>query len=182
MRISCSLASLVLIFTVACGDESPHTPPTEQQPPAPIDESDAGSLDAEVEPGLDAQAADASRDAASNPDADTADAAVPTDAGGSDATLTPDASMPVQVTYWSHIEPLIKDYCILCHGTTTLGGFTMLTYAEAFQEASGMLTATEAGEMPPACEAGEASECLSAYQVGLIRSWIAQGRPEGTRP
>lgn len=177
MRISCSLASLVLIFAAACGDDSPQTPPTEQLPPAPVDELDAGAqTDAEAQP--DARVAD---DAAVQIDAgETPDAHTPIDGGRSDAAATPDSSMPAQITYRAHIQPLLQSHCLLCHANAlTGGGYTMRNYSEASQEASSMLSVTESGMMPPACAAGDEGECLTAQQVGLIRSWIAQGLPEG---
>lgn len=75
-------------------------------------------------------------------------------------------------TYTSNISSILSTYCTACHkASSSAGGISLDTYANAVANASTLKTAVDNGIMPP-------SGALSADLVTTIDNWIANSTPE----
>jgi hypothetical protein len=96
---------------------------------------------------------------------------------------------PRAVTWHQDVAPLVAEKCVTCHQDEGIAYFSMQRYADALPFAASMALAAEERSMPPwgpqstdECEPQHPwrhDRSLSEEQIGLIRSWVDQGAPEG---
>lgn len=129
------------------------------------------------EQSADADLPDADADSPASGDAQAADA------GKQDAAQEQtDAALGPPVTYFRDIEPIVKTHCLGCHIVGGRGPFPLTSFDEVFRKGREMAAATAARIMP-LCDGAAPETCgLSTQQIDTIQAWVAQGRPEGTRP
>jgi hypothetical protein len=89
-------------------------------------------------------------------------------------------------TYHKDIEPLINRECVQCHTTGSIAPFTLLNYADAFENGAEIQVQTEERLMPPwhiqddgGCQDFKDSRLLTADEIDTIRVWFDNGMPEG---
>jgi hypothetical protein len=105
------------------------------------------------------------------------------------ATLAGCPSAPAEKkspTYHKDIEPLINRECVACHTTGSIAPFTLLSYADAFENGAEMQVQTEERLMPPwhiqddgGCQDFKDSRLLTDDEIETIRVWFDNGMPEG---
>jgi tetratricopeptide (TPR) repeat protein/mono/diheme cytochrome c family protein len=88
------------------------------------------------------------------------------------------------ITYNKHIAPILFEHCAACHRAGEAGGFSLLTYEDARKRARLIEDVTKSRYMPPWLpEAGfgefEGENRLTPVQIEQIRTWVAEGTPEG---
>jgi mono/diheme cytochrome c family protein len=87
------------------------------------------------------------------------------------------------VSYASQIAPLFEEVCVSCHGEEEPEAGLVLNTYEAVMKGSEYGTVIEAGnpdesllvDMIAAGEMPQDEDALSADQVAMVRSWIAEG-------
>jgi hypothetical protein len=89
-----------------------------------------------------------------------------------------------EVTFAKDIAPIVYGNCTQCHRPGEAGGLSFRSYDEVKSSAKLIAKVTASGYMPPwKVTPGHGdflnARGLSAAQVGLIQSWVAQGMPEG---
>jgi hypothetical protein len=89
-----------------------------------------------------------------------------------------------KVTYAEQIAPLVYGHCSMCHRPGTAAPFSLLSYNDVRKHARTMLRAMSTHFMPPWQPApgwGEfvGARSLSDEQIGLFKSWVDNGMPEG---
>jgi hypothetical protein len=107
------------------------------------------------------------------------------DDGSDKATPTPESTgLPVNVTYWKDIRPVMESTCVECHAAGGVGGFALDTFDKAKAYATASMTAVEGKRMPPwppdpTCREYKGQRVLSDLQRQLFRAWVDAGTPEG---
>ncbi len=90
-----------------------------------------------------------------------------------------------QVTFTRDVAPILFAHCASCHRTNDIGGFSLLTYADARPRAGAIARATRDRHMPPwkpAPIAGLAlvgDRRLSDRDIATLQRWVESGAPEG---
>jgi hypothetical protein len=88
------------------------------------------------------------------------------------------------VTFNHQIAPIIYKNCSPCHRPGEAAPFTLLSYEDTARKAKTIGRATASRIMPPwkaepASYAYRDERRLTADQIALIQTWIAEGMPEG---
>jgi Flp pilus assembly protein TadD len=94
------------------------------------------------------------------------------------------APVPAPLTFNKDIAPIVFSNCASCHRPGGVAPFSLLTYAEAAEQADAMATETSKGHMPPWLPArGEfpivGERRLSPEQIDAIQRWAKGGAVEG---
>jgi hypothetical protein len=95
-----------------------------------------------------------------------------------------------RATWYQDVAPIVAEHCMECHQEGGIGPFDLTTYDMAYENAGRMLDKIESGQMPP-FDAREEADCtprftwkddprLSEAEIDTIRTWIEDGRAEGT--
>ncbi len=97
--------------------------------------------------------------------------------GGSD-------DVPGRVTYTEHVAPILYENCASCHRPGQIAPFSLLTYADAREQATEIGRATLSRQMPPWLPApGEfpiqRTRGLTDIEIETLQRWIKQGMAEG---
>lgn len=103
------------------------------------------------------------------------------------ASLPPDAGT-VEITWWSHVQPIMAANCVGCHSDppTNQATVPLVSYADSQRPAvlGGLVYQAMAARvedlqapMPPLGQPR-----LSRNQIEIITRWAARGAPEGPRP
>ncbi len=94
------------------------------------------------------------------------------------------AGTPAAVTFSKDIAPVLYRNCAPCHHAGGSGPFPLVSYGDARRHARQMAGVTKRRYMPPWLPdpgygdfVGERR--LTAWQIGLIEEWAAEGAPEG---
>jgi len=109
---------------------------------------------------------------------------------GTDPNTGDDDNPQARATWYQDVAPIAAKHCMGCHQAGGIGPFDMTTYDIAAENAPRMLSAIEAGTMPP-FDARESAECtprfswvddprLSTAEIDKIKMWIDDGLPAGT--
>ena len=115
--------------------------------------------------------------------------------GGNDdsgaAAAGPSGTQQTQatVTFHEHVEPILQARCQTCHHEGGIGPFTLITYDEAFRQASQIAKQASARTMPPWGQA-TTDECtprhkfrgdptLTQAEIDTLATWLAEGAKEG---
>ncbi|MEJ5241244.1 MAG: cytochrome b/b6 domain-containing protein [Anaerolineales bacterium] len=97
-------------------------------------------------------------------------------------TPTPTPSGALPLTWNGAIGALLQQKCGQCHGSTTLGGFNLSTYASLLKGGNSgaaiVIGDPSASLLIQKQEAGDHPGKLSADELELLRQWIANGAPE----
>ena len=88
------------------------------------------------------------------------------------------------VTFNRQIAPIIYQNCSTCHRPDEAAPFSLLSYHDVARKAKTIAKVTASRIMPPwkaepASYAYRDERRLTADQIALIQSWVAQGTPEG---
>ena len=91
---------------------------------------------------------------------------------------------PVPVTFNKDIAPIVFANCAPCHRPGGVAPFSLLTYAEAAEQAEAIAAETSTGHMPPWLPArGEfpivGERRLRPEQINAIQRWVKEGAVEG---
>src|SRR5688572_15116686 len=90
---------------------------------------------------------------------------------------------PAPVTFNKDIAPIVFANCASCHRPGGVAPFSLLTYAEAAEQAEAIAAETLSGHMPPWLPApGEpivGERRLRPDQVDAIQRWVKGGAVEG---
>ena len=91
---------------------------------------------------------------------------------------------PAPVTFNKDIAPIVFANCASCHRPGGVAPFSLLTYAEAAEQAEAIATETSNGHMPPWLPArGEfpivGERRLRPEQLDAIQRWVKEGAVEG---
>src|ERR1051326_1013453 len=94
------------------------------------------------------------------------------------------ASDTPSVTFNQQIAPIIYQNCSTCHRPDEAAPFPLLSYHDAVRKAKTIAKVIASGTMPPwkaepASYAYRDERRLTARQIALIQTWVAQGMPEG---
>jgi Flp pilus assembly protein TadD len=92
--------------------------------------------------------------------------------------------VPGRVTYTEHVAPILYENCASCHRPGQIAPFSLLTYADAREQATEIGRATLSRQMPPWLPApGEfpiqRTRRLTDVQIETLQRWIKQGMAEG---
>ncbi|MDX1909492.1 MAG: hypothetical protein SF053_20805 [Bacteroidia bacterium] len=99
---------------------------------------------------------------------------------------TPYQAYTQDITFASHIAPIIFEHCTPCHRPDGYAPFPLTTYEEVSRRAGFIAHVTEIGYMPP-WKANPGfrhfanERILPPAQVEAITRWVAAGAPEGNR-
>lgn len=112
--------------------------------------------------------------------------AEPTDAAPpptADAT-PPDAASPGAVTWHQHVAPIVMRECAPCHVDGGVAPFPLDSYQTTAPMAGIMLSAVEAGRMPPwmpdpDCRDYQDPRLLTAAEIDTLRAWADTDTLEG---
>lgn len=93
---------------------------------------------------------------------------------------------PQEITYYQHIEPIIRENCRACHQPGKAGPFSLLTYKDVKQQGEFIGYVTRMRYMPPwkadpTFQQYLNERTMSDSSISLIQAWIAQGMPEGKK-
>ncbi len=93
---------------------------------------------------------------------------------------------PKKVTYFAHIEPIVRTNCAPCHQPGKAGPFSLLTYEDVAKRAKFIAHVTQTRYMPPWHADPEfrhfANErVLTNEQIALIQKWVQTGMPAGRK-
>jgi len=91
---------------------------------------------------------------------------------------------PAPVTFNRQVAPILYNHCSSCHHPGGSGPFSLLSYADAKRWATTIQTVTQTRYMPPwlpepSFGAFADSRRLSDEDLGLIKTWVEAGMPEG---
>ncbi len=94
--------------------------------------------------------------------------------------------LPAKVTYYPHIEPIIRTNCAPCHQPKKAGPFSLLTYEDVTKRGKFVAQVTQSRYMPPWHADPQfrhfANErVLTDQQIALIKHWVEAGMPEGRK-
>lgn len=89
-----------------------------------------------------------------------------------------------QVTFAKHIAPILNARCVECHRTGEIGPFTLTSYDDVLGWEDTILEVIADNRMPPwnanpAHGSFQNDPRLSESEIGLLKSWIADGMPAG---
>jgi tetratricopeptide (TPR) repeat protein len=94
------------------------------------------------------------------------------------------AAPAATVTFNKDVAPIVFANCAPCHRPGEVAPFSLLTYADAFKHADGMVEQTRQRHMPPWLpEHGDfpilGERRLRDDQIDLIQRWVKSGKVEG---
>lgn len=94
------------------------------------------------------------------------------------------ASASAQITWANNIAPIMYAHCTSCHHTGGIGGFPLMTYAEASVPYIDISNAVSTKQMPPWMPDPnyrhfKDENVLSQSEIDDINAWIGAGKPEG---
>lgn len=113
--------------------------------------------------------------------------------GGDDGASPPAGGATSQtqasVTFHEHVEPILQNRCQTCHHDGGIGPFGLISYDDAFRQASQIVKQAAARTMPPWGQATTA-ECtprhkfqgdptLTDAEIEVLSKWLAEGAVEG---
>lgn len=92
-----------------------------------------------------------------------------------------------RVEYHRDIQPFLYSHCVVCHQEKGVAPFSLAEYNDATLWMETSIGMIETKTMPPAqAESHFAIEELipkpTAAELNLLKSWVAEGMPQGTRP
>ena len=107
------------------------------------------------------------------------------DSGGAAAT----GQVTASVTFHEHVEPILQKRCQTCHHEGGIGPFSLLSYDDAFRQASALVKQASTRAMPPWGQA-TTDECkprhgfrgdptLTTAEIDTLSKWLAEGAVEG---
>ena len=105
--------------------------------------------------------------------------------GDGKPTPTPESTgLPLNVTYWKDIRPVVDVKCVECHMDAGVGGFSLDSFDKAKSYATASMSAVEGKRMPPwppdpTCREFKGQRVLTDLQRQLFRAWVDAGTPEG---
>ncbi len=93
-------------------------------------------------------------------------------------------ALPQQVTFAEHIAPILFNQCSVCHRPGEAGGFSLLSYQDAFANANKIKFVTSTRFMPPwpadpAYSHFIGERMLSETEILLIKKWVDEGKAAG---
>ncbi len=96
----------------------------------------------------------------------------------------PRALLAQTVTYNRDIAPIVHAHCTNCHRDGEVAPFALASYGDVAKRAAWILEVVESGFMPPwRAKQGhgqfKGERHLTDGEVGLIKSWVSEGAPEG---
>jgi mono/diheme cytochrome c family protein len=96
------------------------------------------------------------------------------------------ASANDPVTFNSQIAPIIYQNCASCHRPGEAAPFSLLSYQDVARKGKTIVKATTTRYMPPwkpepASFPYRDERRLTEDQIGLIKTWVDQGMPEGNK-
>lgn len=89
------------------------------------------------------------------------------------------------LTYYQDAAPILGEKCASCHQPGGIAPFSLMTYAEAKQQASRIKFAVEGGVMPPlppeqdGCQPLDDERNMTAAQRATLAGWAGGGALEG---
>jgi len=94
------------------------------------------------------------------------------------------ASSARAVTYNRDIAPIVHAHCTNCHRDGEVAPFALASYGDVTKRAAWILEVVDSGFMPPwRAKQGhgqfKGERHLTDGEVGLIKSWVSEGAPEG---
>jgi hypothetical protein len=89
------------------------------------------------------------------------------------------------VTFYSHIEPIIRSNCVPCHSTGQSAPFNLITYEDVSKRGDFVAHVTKTGYMPPwkadrAFQEYKNERGLTPEEIETIQVWVKNGMPKGT--
>lgn len=111
------------------------------------------------------------------------------DAGTIAATDGAIQPLPVGMTYFQNVAPILQKSCAGCHKPGGIGPFDITSYEQARKFAEASVEAIDEGRMPP-WSAQETSDCkpllpwkddlrVVAAELAVLKGWLASGMPAG---
>lgn len=96
----------------------------------------------------------------------------------------PRALLAQTVTYNRDIAPIVHAHCTNCHRDGEVAPFALASYGDVAKRAAWILEVVESRFMPPwRAKQGhgqfKGERHLTDGEVGLIKSWVSEGAPEG---
>jgi hypothetical protein len=91
-----------------------------------------------------------------------------------------------QITFYEHIEPIIRTNCQPCHQPGKPGPFSLITYDDVSSKGSFIAHVTKIRYMPPwkadnSFQHYRNERVLSDSAIDLINKWVATGMKQGKR-
>jgi hypothetical protein len=89
-----------------------------------------------------------------------------------------------EITFYQHIEPIVKKHCQPCHSPGKAGPFSLITYEDVFSKGGFIAHLTSIRYMPP----WKADNSFQSYlnerglpdsAIALIQQWVSSGMPKG---
>ncbi len=94
------------------------------------------------------------------------------------------AQAQTSITWAQDIAPILYENCVSCHRAGQIAPFELVTYQDAYNQASSILEDVEQGIMPPwppdpTYRHFVQERILTAEEKAKITAWVDQGAPEG---
>lgn len=110
--------------------------------------------------------------------------------GGGPSDDTGDDTPPPRATWYQDVGPIVANHCMSCHQSGGIAPFPLTSYTDAYELADRMLDAVETNLMPP-WDAEDGADCtptrgwkddprLTTAEIDTLRTWIEDGKAEGT--
>ncbi|MEQ8273588.1 MAG: hypothetical protein RMA76_07205 [Deltaproteobacteria bacterium] len=101
-----------------------------------------------------------------------------------DAPKDVDTPPTASQTYQGGLRAVVESQCVSCHQAGGIGPFALDTYDALVAAAPAVVGSVEAGRMPPwmpdpDCRHFVGERLLTADQIGMFRTWMEAGMPEG---
>lgn len=96
----------------------------------------------------------------------------------------PSAGQKKEITFYKHIEPIIKNHCQPCHAPGKAAPFSLISYEDVASKGDFIAHLTSIRYMPP----WKADNSFQRYlnervlpdsAISLIAEWVSQGMPRG---
>ncbi len=88
-----------------------------------------------------------------------------------------------EVTYYRDVLPILQKHCQTCHRPGDVGPFSLMTYKQAVNWASDIVTFTQTRQMPPWKPTGGVkfanARSLTQQEIDILATWEKNGCPEG---
>ena len=102
-------------------------------------------------------------------------------------TRKPTPNAKGRVEYYRDIQPFLYSHCVVCHQEKGVAPFSLAEYEDATLWMDSAIKLIEKKAMPPGqVESNFTIEELipkpTAAELNLLKSWVAKGMPQGTRP
>ena len=92
-----------------------------------------------------------------------------------------------RVTFYEHIEPIIRQNCTPCHRPGQAGPFNLITFEDVSKKGEFIARVTKDRYMPPwkadlSFQQYRNARSLTDTEINLIQSWVLDGMPKGKAP